>query len=218
LNDENKISIKDFISTSVDSEKKEILYVTNKMNLELLKNSPLLEKFKNRNINVLLLNEEIDSLIFANLNKYKDYTFVNISEAKLEEKIIEKKEDIEEEYSDLVNKIQTIMKEEVEKVELSFELTNSPINIKEDIDNQNYSLYKMMKQVGQQIPDIEEPKPILEINPNHKIIKSLLNKERKIIEDTIKLLFDQNKLFLGIEIKDTISFAKRLNSLIEKTI
>ncbi|MDF1881672.1 molecular chaperone HtpG, partial [Sulfurimonas sp. MAG313] len=81
LKGEEKTSIEEFVK-NVDEEKKEIYYLAGKMALTMLKNSPSLERFKSKDIDVLILNEEIDTIVFPMVTDYKEYKFVNVADAK----------------------------------------------------------------------------------------------------------------------------------------
>ncbi|QOP45967.1 molecular chaperone HtpG [Sulfurimonas paralvinellae] len=219
LNSDEMVTIKDFVK-NVDDEKKEIYYLANKGSIDMLKHSPLLEKFKARGIDVLLLNEEVDTIIFPMVTEYKEYKFVPAADAKFEESEEEKKaaEELAKEFEGLAKEFKSTLGDAVKEVEVTTELTDSPVALKIDKEDPSYMMAQMMKQMGQ-ASDVPEPAPILEINPKHELIAKLKeSSDQNLIEDAAHVLFDQAKLFDGRELDDTAEFAMRLNRIITKAI
>ncbi len=219
LKSSEQVTLEEFIK-NVDAEKKEIYYITGKMSVDMLKNSPALEKFKAKDIDVLILNEEVDTIVFPMVTEYKEYKFVNVNDAKLEDESLskEEKEKIQKEYEGFVKELKESLGESVKEVEVTFDLTDSPVAIKEDKDNPEYMMYMMMKQMGQ-TPDGPAPKPILQINPKHELIQKLKSSsDQNLIADAAKVLLEQAKLFAGMEIEDTLDFVTRLNRIISKAV
>ena len=196
LNGAEKTMIEEFVK-NVDQEKKEIYYITGKASLSMLKSSPELEKFKSRNIDVLILNEEIDTIIFPMVTEYKEYKFVHVSDAKFEESEEEKKakEESAKNFDSLVKELKDTLGESVKNVEVTFDLVDSPVKLKMDKEDPSYMMAQMMKQFGQG-GDTPEPAPILQINPKH----------------------DQAKLYDGKELADTQDFITRLNRVMLKAL
>ena len=219
LNSDEMVTIKDFIK-NVDEEKKEIYYLANKGSVDMLKHSPLLEKFKARGIDVLLLNEEVDTIIFPMVTEYKEYKLIPAADAKFEESEEETKakEELVKEFEGLAKEFKTTLGEAVKEVEVTTELTDSPVAIKVDKEDPSYMMAQMMKQMGQ-AGDVPEPAPILEINPKHELIAKLKeSSDQNLIEDAAHVLFDQAKLFDGRELDDTAEFAMRLNRIMSKAL
>ena len=203
-----------------DEEKKEIYYLANKASVDMLKHSPVLEKFKARGIDVLLLNEEVDTIIFPMVTEYKEYKLIPVADAKFEESEDEKKakEELVKEFESLAKEFKTTLGDAVKEVEVTTELTESPVALKVDKDDPAFMMAQMMKQMGQ-AGDVEEPAPILEINPKHELIAKLKeSSDQNLIEDAAHVLFDQAKLFDGREIDDTAEFAMRLNRIMTKAL
>ncbi len=212
-------SIEEFIK-NVDEEKKEIYYITAKSSLEMLKSSPALERFKARDLDVLVLNEEIDTIVFPMVTEYKEYKFVNVTDAKFEESEEEKKEveELEKNFDSLAKEFSDILGEKVSKVEITHDLTESPVALKEDKEDPSYMMAQMMKQMGQDsgVPPI---KPILQINPKHElIIKLKESADQNLINDAAFVLLDQAKLFSGMELDDTPTFITKLNRIMSKAL
>ena len=219
LNSDEMVTIEEFIK-NVDEEKKEIYYLANKGSIDMLKHSPVLEKFKARGIDVLLLNEEVDTIIFPMVTEYKEYKLIPAADAKFDESEDEKKakEELAKEFEGLAKEFKTFLGEDIKEVEVTTELTDSPVALKVDKDDPSYMMAQMMKQMGQ-AGDVDEPAPILEINPKHELIKKLKEtSDQNLIEDAAHVLFDQAKLFDGRELDDTADFAMRLNRIMTKAL
>jgi len=219
LNSDEMTTIEEFVK-NVDEEKKEIYYLTGKSSVDMLKHAPVLEKFKARGIDVLLLNEEVDTIIFPMVTEYKEYKLVPAADAKFEESEEDKKakEELTKEYEGIAKEFKSTLGDDVKDVEVTTELTDSPVALKVDKDDPSFMMAQMMKQMGQ-AGDVPEPAPILQINPKHELIEKLKNSsDQNLIEDAAHVLFDQAKLFDGRELDDTAEFAMRLNRIMSKAL
>jgi molecular chaperone HtpG len=218
LNSDEKVYIEDFVK-NVDEEKKEIYYITGKTSVEMLKASPSLERFKAKGIDVLILNEEVDTIIFPMVTEYKEYKLMHISDAKFE--LDEEQKKAEEEtaktYEGLIAQFKEALGDSVKEVETTTDLVDSPVKLKEDKEDPAYMMAQMMKQMGQEAP--EAPKPILQINPKHELLVKLKeSSDVNLVNDAAHVLLDQAKLFDGQELDDTADFISRLNRIITKAI
>jgi len=219
LNSDETVMIEEFVK-NVDEDKKEIYYLTGKTSLAMLKASPALERFKAKGIDVLVLNEEVDTIIFPMVTEYKDYKLVPVSDAKFEESEEEKKqeEEVAKTYEGLSKVFKEALGDAVKSVETTSDLTDSPVAIKVDKEDPSYMMAQMMKQMGQG-GDTPEPAPIFMINPNHELIKKLNDSsDTNLVNDAAHVLLDQAKLFDGQELGDTAEFITRLNRIISKAI
>ncbi|MDO9266886.1 MAG: molecular chaperone HtpG [Sulfurimonas sp.] len=219
LNSDETVMIEDFIK-NVDEAKKEIYYITGKTSLSMLKNSPALERFKSRGIDVLVLNEEIDTIIFPMVTEYKEYKLVHVSDAKFEENEDDKKahEESAKTFENLTKELKDALGESVKSVEVTFDLVDSPVKLKEDKEDSAYMMAKIMRQMGQG-GDMPAPARILQINPKHELIIKLKDSvDQNLVSDAAHVLLDQAKLFDGIELDDTAGFISRLNRIIAKAI
>ena len=219
LNAEEPVDLETFLK-NVDEEKKEIYYITGKMSLAMLKNSPQLEKFRAKGIDVLVLNEEIDTIVFPMVTEYKEYKFVNVTDAKLEESEEEKKkeEELAKEYHGLLKELKDTLGDKVKEVEVTSDLRESPVRLKIDKEDPSYMMAQMMQQMGQtgEIPPIT---PILQINPEHEILKKLKDSgDQNLINDAAFVLLDEAKLYEGMELDDMPEFLLRLNRIMGKAI
>jgi len=219
LNSESTVMIEDFVK-NVDAEKKEIYYITGKSSLAMLKSSPALERFKAKGIDVLVLNEEVDTIIFPMVTEYKDFKLVAVADAKFEESEEEKKaeEEVAKTYEGLAKEFKDALGDAVKSVETTSELVDSPVKLKEDKEDQAYMMAQMMKQMGQD-NGMPAPAPILQINPKHELMIKLKDSaDQNLINDAAHVLLDQAKLFDGLELDDTAEFISRLNRIISKAL
>ena len=219
LNSEDKVALEDFVK-NISEDKKEIYYITAKSSVSMLKNNPALERFKAKGLDVLILNEEVDTIVFPMLNEYKEYKLVNVTDAKFDEseEDVKAKEESQKEFDILAKEIKNALGEEIKEVQVTFDLTNSAVAIKEDKEDASYMMAQMMRQMGQG-KDIPMPKPILQINPNHELIKKLKDSaDANLINDAAHVLLDQAKLFNGMEIDDIPAFITKLNRIMTKAL
>lgn len=219
LNSSETMMIEDFVK-NIDEEKKEIYYITGKTSVAMLKSSPALERFKAKGIDVLILNEEVDTIIFPMVTDYKDYKLVHVADAKFEESEEEKKaeEEIAKSFEGLAKEFKEALGETVKSVETTLDLVESPVKLKEDKEDPSYMMAQMMKQMGQD-SGAPAPVPILQINPKHELIVKLKDSaDQNFISDAAHVLLDQAKLFDGVELDDTADFISRLNRIITKAV
>jgi len=182
-------------------------------------NSPLLEIFKKKGVEVLLLSDPVDHLLAAELNEFDGKQLQSISRGEVD---LSKIKDVEEqpeqeqqtvsETGALVNRLKETLKEQVKDVRVSTRLTTSPACLVVDEYDMDPSLLRLLKASGQKIPTM---KPILEINPHHHIILKVSNEtDEQKFSDWAFVLFDQSTLTLGEQIEDPVRFVNRLNALL----
>ncbi len=197
------------------SDQKVIYYLTGEKEFNL-RNSPLLEPFKNRGIEVLIMDDEIDEIVIPGVGKYEDLELksVNRSDASADLKTEADKES-EKAAEPVIQKIKDALGDEVKAVRASAMLSDSPACIVADETDPTVQMQHMLKAMGQD--NLPEIKPILEINPNHPIIKGLENTtDTDLIKDVSRLLLEQSQLMEGVELKDPADFTKRLNRFLAR--
>ena len=198
------------------TEQKAIYYIVGE-NEKILRSSPLLESYKKADIEVLILDDkEIDDIITPAFGAYQEWQFKDITscEAPASEQSEEEKKEIEEKYKSIVEKIKSNLGDAVKDVKVTNRLSDSPSCVVKDGNDPMASMAHMFRAMGQEMP---ESAPILEINPEHDIIKKLNGcADDSLIADISWLLLDNAKISEGMEIKDPIGFAKRLNSVMAK--
>lgn len=179
----------------------------------VLRNSPLLEMYRNRNIEVLILSDEIDEIVITAIPKYKDFELksVNRSDAADDLKSEDDKER-ERKIEPLVKKIKEKLGDNVKSVIASTRLSDSPSCIVADEKDPTVQMQNILKAMGQD--GLHEFKPVLEINPDHEIIKKLENTtDEALIEDISFLLLEQAMLVEGMELKSPNVFVTRMNRI-----
>ncbi len=202
-----------------DSEQKAIYYIVGE-NEKILKSSPLLESYKKNEIEVLILDDkEIDEIITPTMGAYKEWEFKDITACeppKVEQNEEEKKE-VEEKFKSIVEKIKDKLGDAVKEVKITTRLSESPSCVTKDAgDAQMAQMMQMMRAMGQEMP---ASAPILEINPDHEIVKRLnACSDDSTIEDVSWILLDQAKLSEGMDITDTVAFAQRLSRITAKAL
>jgi molecular chaperone HtpG len=209
--DENQtVSLKDYVE-GMNKEQKEIYYVTAET-FQAAKGSPHLEIFKQKDIEVLLLSDRVDEWMVNNFTEFEGKTLKSISKGDLEsldsKKEKEDKEKIAKNFEKVIKKVGEILKSQVKEVKVSSRLSESPSCLVADENEMGGNMERIMKSLGQDIP---ETKPILEINPTHPLVKKL---KTKVDEDLVRVLFDQAVLSEGGQLKDPAKFVKRMNKLI----
>jgi len=184
----------------------------------MLRNSPLLEIYKKKGIEVLILDDDIDEIVFSSVPRYGEIDLKAVNKSATGDDL---KDDSTpekaEELKPLLDKIKTALGNAVKEVRASTRLADSPSVIVSDEDEPSARMRQMMRAMGQN--EIPEPTPTLEINPDHEIIKKLLaNPEDSKVVDAAWLLFDQALLLEGVPLKDTAIFVQRLNRVLNQSI
>ncbi|MDX9900798.1 MAG: molecular chaperone HtpG [Aliarcobacter sp.] len=202
-----------------DIEQKAIFYIVGE-NEKILRSSPLLESYNKNNIEVLILDDkEIDEIITPTIGAYKDWEFKDLTscEPPKVEQSEEAKKEVEEKFESILAKIKDKLGDAVKDVKVTNRLSESPSCVVKDVaDAQMAQMMQMMRAMGQEMP---ESAPILEINPEHEIVKKLNGcVDESTIEDVSWILLDQAKLSEGMEITDTVAFAKRLSRITAKAL
>ncbi|GAB4364943.1 MAG: molecular chaperone HtpG [Spirochaetales bacterium] len=198
-------------------DQKAIYYITGE-DETTLRNSPLLEAYKKKDIEVLIMDDEIDEIVVPTIGKYKDFELkpVNRSDAG-EDLKSEEDSRAEEEVKPAVEKIKRALGDRVKDVRVSVRLSDSPSCIVTDENDPSYKVAAMLKAMGHK--DLPEVKPILEVNPHHEIVQKLNQIEDPLlIDDISSLLLDQALLVEGVSMKDPADFVKRLNRVLAKAV
>jgi len=214
--DVQDVSFKDYISR-MQAEQDVIYYITAD-SFAAAQHSPHLEIFRKKGIEVLLMSDRVDEWLLGSLTEFEGKKLQSIAKGDLDlgklesetEKEIQKK--IEEESKTLVEKIKQTLGSQVKDVRVTHRLTDSPACLVSDAQDLSGNLARILKAAGQNAP---ESKPILEINPSHKLVKRLeAESAEAVFADLTHVLFDQALLAEGGTLEDPASFVKRMNSLI----
>ncbi len=199
-------------------EQKAIYYITGE-NEERLRESPLLEAYKQKGIEVLLMADEIDEIVIPSLGKYGELDLKAINRTGADDALkTEDDKKKEKELDPLLKLIKEVLGDRVKEVRASSRLADSPSCIVADENDPTVQLQQMMKALGQkEIPDF---KPILEVNPGHEIVKKLQadSSDKALFEDVSHLLLEQALLVEGAQLKKPAEFVRRLNRVMAKAL
>ena len=215
---DDMISFKDYVK-NMKKDQDTIYFITGS-DKKTLKYSPLLEMFKKQDIEVCLFEDEIDDIVYSSVQKYKDFNLKSVNHSDTENIDKEDKEDNSKSNDKLTYFIKSVkknLKDDVKDVKVSNRLTDSPCCLVADQNDPTSRMQEMMRAMGQ--ASNEKIKPIMEINPNHKIIKKIIKLNKgKLFNDYIKLLYDQALIIEGLRPDNPVEFVKRLNEVLNKSL
>ncbi|MBA3998914.1 MAG: molecular chaperone HtpG [Candidatus Accumulibacter sp.] len=207
------VSLADYVARMKDGQEK-IYYVTAET-FTAAKNSPHLEIFRKKGIEVLLLSDRVDEWVTGNLTEFDGKPLQSVAKGgldlgKLEDEAEKKEaEKAADEYKELLDKVKTALGDKVKDVRVTHRLTDSPSCLVADEHDLSGNLARILKAAGQQAPS---SKPILEINPNHPAVQRLKYEETRF-DDWANLLLEQATLAEGGSLEDPAGFVKRINDL-----
>jgi molecular chaperone HtpG len=209
------VSLTDYVERMKEGQDK--IYYVVADSFEAAKNSPHLEVFRKKGIEVLLLSDRIDEWLVSHLTEFDGKTLQSVTKGGLDlgslddEETKQAQEKLAEEFSDVISRIKTSLGDKVKDVKISHRLTDSPACIVTDEHDMSSQMIKLMQSVGQEVP---ESKPIFEINAEHDLIKHMADEadEDKFAQWS-EVLFEQAMLAERGSLKDPASFVSRLNKL-----
>ena len=209
-------SLEDYVARMKEGQNK-IYYVAGESH-KTASNSPHLEVFRKKGIEVLLLSERVDDWLMNHLAEFDGKPFLDVGRGDLDlgdlEDEAEKKaqEVLAEEHKDLVERVNTILAEKVEKVRVTGRLTESPACLVVTEDDMGAQMRRMMEAAGQALPP---SKPIFELNPQHPLVLKLDKEADEYrFADLVDVLFDQAHLAEGAQLEDPASYVHKLNKLL----
>jgi len=210
------VSLQDYVDR-MDSDQKSIYYITG-TNDSALRESPLLEMYKEKDIEVLILDDEIDEIIMPSIPNYKEKDLKSVNRSGAADDLKkESDKDKAKAIKPLIKKIKSVLGDKVKDVKASNRLSDSPSCIVADENDPTAQMQEIMRATGQ--VGMPEVKPILEINPDHEIVKKLITmRKRKSFDDSALLLYEQALLQEGVKLDNPAGFVKRLNKLMEKAL
>ncbi|MFP5393366.1 MAG: molecular chaperone HtpG [Gammaproteobacteria bacterium] len=214
---EQNVALADYVGRMKEGQDK-IYYVTAE-SYQAAKNSPHLEIFRKKGVEVLLLTDRVDEWMLSFLTEFDGKELVSVAKGgldlgKLEDEAEKKQhEETESAYKELVENMKKVLGEKAKDVRVTFRLTDSPACLVADEHELSGNLLRMLKAAGQNAP---ETKPILEINPNHPLVTRLKyeNAESSQFGDWSHILFDQALLAEGGALTDPAAFVKRMNEML----
>jgi len=212
-------TLADYVSRMQENQKG-IYYITGD-NEATLRRSPLIEMYTQKDIEVLIADDEIDEIIIPGVGKFGEHDFksVNRSNAGDELKQDDDKADAskDKDAAPFIKKIKKVLGDKVKDVKVSSRLTDSPSVLVADADDPTFQMQEMMRAMGQL--DMPEVKPILEINLKHPILKKMKTmRKSKDFDNATALLYEQALLLEGIKLENPADFVKRLNEVLTKSL
>lgn len=216
--DVQNVSLDEYLERMQDKQEK-IYYITAE-SYAAAKNSPHLELFRKKGIEVLLMYDRVDEWMMSFMDEYNGKPFVSVAKGALdlgeledqEEK--EKVEQAEKDYKALLERMQAVLEGKVKEVKVSHRLTDSPSCLVVSENDMAMSMQKLLKQAGHNVPNIE---PSLEINPDHALVKRLQNvDDEQQFNDWSLILFEQAMLSEGGQLEDPVAYVSRVNRLLQE--
>jgi molecular chaperone HtpG len=199
-------------------EGQEKIYYVVAENFNTAKNSPHLEVFRKKGIEVLLLTDRVDDWLMGHLMEYQDKPFQDVSKGALDLGAIETEEEkqsqkeTEKQFESMVGRMKTALSDLVEDVRITHRLTDSPACLVVGEHDMGAQMRRLLESAGQKVP---EGKPIIEINPEHPLVVKLdQEQDEDRFNDLAKVLFDQASLAEGGHLKDPAAYVQRLNKLL----
>jgi len=213
---EQSVSLDDYLGRMKPGQ--DVIYYITADSFAAAKNSPHLEVFRKKGVEVLLLSDPVDEWLVNSLLEYKEKKLESVTKGELDLSYLEdeqekkKHEEESKEYQDIVGKVKSALGEQVKDVRLTYRLTNSPACLVKESHDMSANLERILKQAGQ---SITASKPILELNPEHPLVGKLKQEtSEERFTDMAHILFDQAMLAEGGQLEDPSSFVNRLNQLL----
>ncbi|MDB6446424.1 MAG: molecular chaperone HtpG [Mesorhizobium sp.] len=213
---EQVVGLADYLARAKEGQDK-IYYLTGETYAQV-KNSPHLEVFRKKGIEVLLLTDRIDEWLMSYLNEFDGKSFVDVARGDLDLGNLDSEEDkkaaeeIAKSKEGLVERIKTALGDAVSEVRVSHRLTDSPAILAIGEQDLGLQMRQILEASGQKVPD---SKPIFEFNPSHPLVEKLDNEQsEERFGDLSHILFDQAALAAGDSLKDPAAYVRRLNKLL----
>jgi molecular chaperone HtpG len=212
------VTLTDYVKRMKEGQEK-IYYITAE-SFAAAKNSPHLEIFRKKGIEVLLLTEQIDEWVVMHLHEFEGKSLQSVTKGKLDlgkldDEIAKKEAEVaSDQLKPFIERVQSALNEKTKEVRVTYRLTTSPACLVADEHGMDASLERLLKSAGQ---DIGGSKPIMEINPQHPIINAMKEEvDDERFKDWAFILFDQALLSEGGQLDDPATFVNRLNQMLVK--
>jgi molecular chaperone HtpG len=186
-----------------------------------LRTSPLLEIYRKKDIEVLILSDDFDEIIFADIDKYQEVELRAVNRAStgddLKDQSDSSAKEKTEELKPLLEKIKSVLGDKVKAVKASARLADSPSCIVSDEDKPSMKMQQILKAMGQ--TGLPSAQPTLEINPEHEIVKKLqAAADDAMVTDASWLLLEQAMLIEGLPVENPSVFVQRLNRVLSRAV
>ncbi len=213
-NDEQNVTLDEYISRMPETQEK-IYYITAD-NYTAAKNSPHLEVFKKKGIEVLLLSDRVDEWLVSHLTEVEGNKLQSVARGALDIDEEEDKKELEEKeksYASIIEHASKVLGDKVKEIRLSKRLTDSPSCLVLEEHDMSAQMQQIMEAAGQYVP---KAAPVLELNADHNLVKKLNDiTDDALFEDYAHLLFEQAQLAAGAPLEDAAGFVKRVNKLLD---
>ncbi len=209
---EQSVSLEDYVSRMKEGQDK--IYFITAETYNAAKNSPHLEVFKKKGVEVLLLSDRVDEWLVSHLTEFDGKSLQSVVRGDLDlggEEDKAEKEKLNEEFKSVTEKVKNLLDEKVSEVRMSQRLTDSPSCLVLNEADMSEQMQKILEMAGQYAP---KAKPVLELNPDHALVKKLQGLDDDALNDWAMLLFEQAALAAGNQLEDSAEFVKRVNRLL----
>ena len=213
---EQNQSLEEYVARMKEGQEK--IYYIAAENYNTAKNSPHLEVFRKKGIEVLLLTDRVDEWLMSHLSEFDDKSLQDVGKGELDlgkldtEEEKQAKEKVAEQLKPLIERVKAVLTEQVAEVRITDRLTDSPACVVVAEHDMGAQMRRILEQAGQKVPD---SKPILELNPDHPLVKKLeLEPSESRFGDLTHILFDQANLAEGAQLQDPAAYVQRLNKLL----
>jgi molecular chaperone HtpG len=209
---EQTVSLEEYVSRMKEGQDK--IYFITAETFNAAKNSPHLEVFKKKDVEVLLLSDRVDEWLVSHLTEFDGKTLQSVVRGDLDlggEEDKAEKEKLNEEFKSVTEKVKNLLDEKVSEVRMSQRLTDSPSCLVLNEADMSEQMQKILEMAGQYAP---KAKPVLELNPDHSLVKKLQGLDDDALNDWAMLLFEQAALAAGNQLEDSAEFVKRVNRLL----
>jgi molecular chaperone HtpG len=209
-------SLDDYVARMKEGQEK--IYYIAAENFNTAKNSPHLEVFRKKGIEVLLLSDRVDEWLMSHLQEFEGKHFQDVGKGELDlgkldtEEEKQAQEKVAEQLKPLLERVRTALDDQVSEVRITHRLTDSPACVVVGEYDMGAQMRRILEAAGQKVP---ESKPIFELNPEHPLVKKLeaeTNETR--FGDLAHILFDQANLAEGAQLQDPAAYVQRLNKLL----
>ncbi|MEI6706849.1 MAG: molecular chaperone HtpG [Methylococcales bacterium] len=218
--DKQDITLEDYVSRMKEGQ--EHIYYVTADSFAAAKNSPHLEIFRKKGIEVLLLSDRIDEWLVSNLDEFDGKHLQSVAKGDLnlgtlaDEEDKEKQEEVNKDFESVITQIKEVLGDKVSDVRLSHRLTESPACLVADVYGMSLNMERIMKDAGQMMGMGMGRKPVFEINPHHALITRLkAEQDDARFADLTHILLDQAVLSEGGQLDDPAAFVHKLNGLLQ---